>query len=184
MLSAPTHTPEGWRGGDPPNPTSPSSPPAAGGASPPLRENPDILLHVPRAVCLWAEKGCWGSGCCSGDPQPLGGAGAAPPSLPPSLRRSLRTALLSVCGGKEGGGRREGGRREGTSLSGSISSAASHMLREGDAAPRVPLSEAACTPPGLPAGRGAARAPRPPPPRHPRFDPWGLLLFYFVWVLF
>lgn len=106
MLSAPTHTPEGWRGGDPPNPTSPSSPPAAGGASPPLRENPDILLHVPRAVCLWAEKGCWGSGCCSGDPQPLGGAGAAPPSLPPSLPPPL------LANGAAQRVRREGGRRE------------------------------------------------------------------------
>lgn len=89
-------------------------------------------------------------------------------SLPPSAAPCERRCSACAEGRREEGEGKEGGGREGTSLSGSISSAASHMLREGDAAPRVPLSEAACTPPGLPAGRGAARAPRPPPPRHPR----------------
>lgn len=121
MLSAPTHTPGAGQGG---------------ALQTPLPFHL-LLLQVehPRhsgktlksssmsrsPVCLHTERGCWGSGCCSGDPQPpLHGAGAAPPSLPrslpPSLRRSLRTTLLSVCGGKEGGGRREGGRREGGDL--------------------------------------------------------------------
>lgn len=103
----------------PPNPTSPSSPPAAGGASPPLRENPEILLHVPQP-CLSAHgEGVPGVGGVAAEaPSPPSARPGLrlPPSFPPSLRRSLRTTLLSVCGGKEGGRREKGRREEGGDL--------------------------------------------------------------------
>lgn len=170
-----------WRAGAPPRPPFTSIPsrcrwsiPTPPGGGVPCKP-PSIS---PSPGSLAQERGCWGRGeDCSEDPLQLPLRLARGHSCPPSAAACERRCSASA----EGRGR-EGGGREGTSLSGSISSAASHMLREGDAVPRVPLSEAALLPAGAAlrrAGGAALRLAFPPPPPPPLL-PLGFFFFFLT----
>lgn len=145
---------------------------------------PQAPLHLPQPWLPAQGEGVPGVGgrVAAGTPtttttSPSAWPGAAPALPPPPHANDAAQRV------RREGGREEGG-REGTSLSGSISSAASHMLREGDAAPRVPLSEAALHPAGAALRRagGAACALRlafPPAPATPALA-FFTILFYLV----